>query len=190
MDFPSSPTLNQTYTQGLKTWKWNGIGWELVIENGGDAAAWGSIEGSLEDQADLVAELALKADVASLATVATSGSYNDLTDTPAAGVGNSQIDIENGAYTFVAGDKGRTKAKNVTTAYTYTLNNGVFEDGDFFYVANFANTQSITIARGSGVTLYLAGSTVNANRTVGPRGFATVFMESPSVGYVFGVGVG
>ena len=29
MDFPASPTLNQTYTYGSKTWKWNGHGWEL-----------------------------------------------------------------------------------------------------------------------------------------------------------------
>jgi len=34
MNFPSSPTLNQTYTFGGKTWKWNGKGWELVLESG------------------------------------------------------------------------------------------------------------------------------------------------------------
>lgn len=30
MNFPESPTLNQLYTFASKTWKWNGIGWELV----------------------------------------------------------------------------------------------------------------------------------------------------------------
>lgn len=30
MNFPSSPTLNQTYTFEGKTWKWNGQGWQLV----------------------------------------------------------------------------------------------------------------------------------------------------------------
>lgn len=30
IDFPSSPTLNQTYTFGNKTWKWNNTGWEVV----------------------------------------------------------------------------------------------------------------------------------------------------------------
>lgn len=28
-DFPSTPTLNQTYTFGDRTWKWNGTGWAL-----------------------------------------------------------------------------------------------------------------------------------------------------------------
>jgi hypothetical protein len=27
LDFPVSPTLNQTYTSGNKTWIWNGTGW-------------------------------------------------------------------------------------------------------------------------------------------------------------------
>ena len=30
LDFPTSPTLNQTYSLGSKTWTWNGEGWELV----------------------------------------------------------------------------------------------------------------------------------------------------------------
>lgn len=29
IDFPSSPTLNQTFTSGLQTWKWNGTVWLL-----------------------------------------------------------------------------------------------------------------------------------------------------------------
>lgn len=31
MNFPSNPTLNQLYTFGSKTWKWNGVAWELLI---------------------------------------------------------------------------------------------------------------------------------------------------------------
>ena len=30
LGFPLSPTLNQTYTVGTRTWRWNGKGWELV----------------------------------------------------------------------------------------------------------------------------------------------------------------
>ncbi len=29
LSFPSSPTLNQTYTVGSKTWNWNGYAWDL-----------------------------------------------------------------------------------------------------------------------------------------------------------------
>jgi hypothetical protein len=30
MNFPSSPTLNQTYTYANKTWRWNGTAWNIV----------------------------------------------------------------------------------------------------------------------------------------------------------------
>lgn len=30
INFPSSPTLNQTHTDGATTWKWNGTSWELA----------------------------------------------------------------------------------------------------------------------------------------------------------------
>jgi hypothetical protein len=31
MNFPISPTLNQTYTLGSKTWVWNGSAWDLQV---------------------------------------------------------------------------------------------------------------------------------------------------------------
>ena len=46
------------------------------------AAKWGYIQGTLSDQTDLINLLNLKADAGSLASVATSGSYLDLTNTP------------------------------------------------------------------------------------------------------------
>ena len=30
INFPDSPTLNQTYTYANKTWQWNGYAWDLV----------------------------------------------------------------------------------------------------------------------------------------------------------------
>lgn len=30
IDFPNSPTLNQTYTNGIQTYRWNGTAWRLV----------------------------------------------------------------------------------------------------------------------------------------------------------------
>ena len=33
LSFPASPTLNQTYTVGYKTWIWNGYAWDLQIAN-------------------------------------------------------------------------------------------------------------------------------------------------------------
>lgn len=36
VDFPTSPTLNQTYSSGGTAWRWNGTAWDLI---GGDGAA-------------------------------------------------------------------------------------------------------------------------------------------------------
>jgi len=51
----------------------------------GGPAAWGSITGTIASQADLVAALAAKANTATLAPVATSGAYADLTGKPTLG---------------------------------------------------------------------------------------------------------
>lgn len=62
LDFPNSPAVNDTYTSGNQTWKWNGITWDLitgtvvntvagtanqVLVNGGTAAAAGAVTLSL-----------------------------------------------------------------------------------------------------------------------------------------------
>lgn len=49
---------------------------------GGGNATWGSITGVIDNQTDLMGKLAEKADTSSLATVATSGDYTDLTNKP------------------------------------------------------------------------------------------------------------
>ena len=49
---------------------------------GGLGALWGSIQGTLSNQSDLQTALTLKANISSLATVATTGSYSDLTGKP------------------------------------------------------------------------------------------------------------
>lgn len=96
---------------------------------------------------------------------------------------------QNGTYTFVATDQGRARVKNDASAYTYTVNNSVHSAGDVLTVVNDNAAGNITIAQGAGVTLYLAGTATTGNRTVAPRGIATIFMVSASVGYVSGPGV-
>ena len=109
------------------------------------------------------------------------------------GGGNIPIDVKSANYTFVAGDKGRNIVKTGPSAYTFTLNNSVFSAGDWFMVSNFSSPSgnpTIAIARGSGVALYYAGSDMDTNKVIVPRGMATVYMASSSVGYIFGTGVG
>ena len=56
--------------------------WVPQTGGGGGGGTWGSITGTLADQTDLQSALNAKANTASLATVATSGSYADLTSKP------------------------------------------------------------------------------------------------------------
>lgn len=32
IDFPNSPTLNQTFTSGTRSWKWNGSAWLAIAQ--------------------------------------------------------------------------------------------------------------------------------------------------------------
>lgn len=50
IDFPSSPTVDQTYTFNGRTWKWNGSGWEIVGSGGsGGGSSNTNIDGGLPD---------------------------------------------------------------------------------------------------------------------------------------------
>lgn len=71
------------------------------------SVAWGDITGTLADQTDLNTALGAKANSADLATVATSGSYNDLTNKPTIPtVNNATLTIQ----------------KNSTNVATFTAN--------------------------------------------------------------------
>lgn len=80
---------------------------DVISATGGgtaDAVDWGHITGSMSNQTDLTTALAAKANSADLATVATSGSYNDLSNKPT--IGNATITIQ----------------KNGSSAGTFTTN--------------------------------------------------------------------
>lgn len=80
-------------------------GWDPVS---GGVAAWGAITGTLSAQTDLQSALNAKAAVSSLATVATSGAYNDLTGKPTLGT----LAAQNG--TFSGTSSGTNSGDNAT----------------------------------------------------------------------------
>ena len=104
----SIPIASSSVLGGIK------VGSGLSISSGGvlsangggtaDDVAWGHITGTMADQTDLTTALAAKANSADLATVATSGDYDDLTDKPT--IGNATLTIQ----------------KNGTSAGTFTAN--------------------------------------------------------------------
>lgn len=80
---------------------------DVISATGGgtaDAVDWGHITGSMSNQTDLTTALNAKANTADLAAVATSGSYNDLSNKPT--IGNATLTIQ----------------KNGTSAGTFTAN--------------------------------------------------------------------
>ena len=68
---------------------------EITVPTGNISTliSWGDIIGDINDQSDLQLEFQTKADVSSLSTVATSGSYADLSNKPSIPTNTSIIDL-------------------------------------------------------------------------------------------------
>lgn len=68
---------------------------EITVPTGNISTliSWGDIIGDIDDQSDLQLEFQTKADVSSLSTVATSGSYADLSNKPSIPTNASIIDL-------------------------------------------------------------------------------------------------
>ena len=81
--------------------------------------------------------------------------------------------LSNAAKTLAAADTGKGYYKNNTTAYTYTIPDGL-PDGTVFTIANCGSAGNITIAMSGTEVLRLAGTTTTGSRTVAPYGEATV----------------
>lgn len=107
------------------------VGSGLAISSGGvlsatgggtaDSVAWGHITGTLADQSDLNTALGSKANTADLATVATSGSYNDLTNKPTIPtVNNATLTIQKNSTTIdtFTANASQNKTINITVPVT------------------------------------------------------------------------
>ena len=142
------------------------VGAGLTISSGGvlsatgggvaDSVAWGNITGTLADQTDLNTALGLKANTADLATVAFSGSYNDLTNTPTIPAAQIQSDwsqTDTTALDFI---------KNKPTIPTVPTNVSAFTND-----AGYITTQYVLPIAGANV---LGGIMVGAGLTISSGG--------------------
>lgn len=89
--FPNSVSL---FLRGDGTW--------ALPPGGGGGSVWGGITGTLSAQTDLQNALNLKANTSSLATVATTGVYNDLTGKPTLGT-VSPLNLNGNSNQFLNG---------------------------------------------------------------------------------------
>lgn len=87
-------------------------------------------------------------------------------------------------YSLVAGDVG----KFISASNTVTVPSGVFSAGDAVSIYN--NTSSTqTITQGSGVTMYLVGTSTTGSRSLAQRGVATVLCVASNTFVITGAGL-
>lgn len=132
------------------------ISWQA--ETGG-APAWGTITGTLSAQTDLQGALDAKADGASLAPVAFSGAYADLTGAPTIpqiGVDNGINDQTGTSYTVAASDAGKeircTNAAAIALNIDTEANSGI-ADVTFWALLSQGGAGTVTVTALAGVTL-------------------------------------
>ena len=136
----------------------------------GGSVAWGSITGTLADQTDLANALAAKANTTSLASVATSGSYNDLTNKPSLFSGSySDLSGKPTFYTLTLGSGGNV--------YNPVGGNRTFQIGDLTTIIGTSNGSYVQIGQ---IKLQYDSSN-NAIKVVGASGGNANFYATGSV---------
>jgi hypothetical protein len=95
------------------------------------------------------------------------------------------INLQGSNYAIVDSDRGKHIA-TATAGITYTVN--TLPTGSVVSVMN-SSIGNITIAQGSGMTIWLGGTQLTGNRTLISRGIATLLWLSPTVVIATGAGL-
>ena len=96
-----------------------------------------------------------------------------------------------GNTTIALTDAGKHYYSTLSTANTLTIANNAtvgFATGTAINIIN-QGTGNITIAQGTGVTMYLAGNSTSGNRTLSSYGMATIQKVATDTWFIVGVGV-
>jgi hypothetical protein len=126
----------------------------------------------------------------------TRGLYMDLGNVPngsSTAVGYRDIPQVSftGNTTIATTDAGRHYYSTLSTGNVLTIANNAsqgFQVGAAITIVN-QGTGNITVAQGSGVTLYLAGNATSGNRTVATFGMATIIKVATNTWFINGTGV-
>jgi hypothetical protein len=97
-----------------------------------------------------------------------------------------QQNEQGSAHTLVAADSGKHILADATVTAPPT--SGIFSAGDAITIINTSGSD-ISIARGSGVTMYNAADGTNADRTLGTKGMATILCAGSNTYYISGAGL-
>ena len=96
-----------------------------------------------------------------------------------------------GNATIATADAGKHFYSTESTSYILTIANNAsqaFQTGSAVTIIN-QGTGNITVAQGSGVTLYLAGNATAGNRTISTFGMATCIKVATNTWFINGTGV-
>ena len=97
-----------------------------------------------------------------------------------------QQNEQGSTHTLVAADAGKHILANNTITVPPT--SGIFSAGDAITIIN-TGTSNISIAKGSGVTMYNAADGTDAGRTLGAKGMATILCTGSNTYYISGAGL-
>jgi hypothetical protein len=97
--------------------------------------------------------------------------------------------VQNANYTLALADRGNLVQTTSASAFAWTIPPSTFSPGDIINLRAGASTGNITLTRGAGVTLTLAGSSTNKNYTLAATGAGSIICEASNTFYIVGVGI-
>jgi len=190
INFPDSPAVNDTFTEGGRSWTWTGTTWNIVRVQQvtgptgppGVVSATSPINYNSDTQTVSLAATPL---AASTTTAATGFGY----------MGLPQNETTTGPYTLAAADAGKHIYASATRTVTIPPNTGA---GSVAFPVGTA----ISFLAGSGATLTIAittdtlqlvgapsANTAGTSRTLAQFGMATAVKVAPTIWYISGNGL-
>jgi hypothetical protein len=147
IDFPNSPSVNDTHTVGNRVWKWNGTVWEVV-------------RSTVPYSTGATGSTGPTGPTGSTGATGTTGS----TVTGPTGAASAILAINNvtgTTYTLQAGDLNDLVTLSNASAITLTIPPSVFSANDVVNVSQTGAGQ-VSFAQGAGVTINSSGATATA----------------------------
>ena len=195
IDFPNSPSTNDTYTVGNKTWIYDGTTWNTYNSTTFSAETLpgttikSTVTGSSLTSVGTLGSLTVTGDVT--AATFTGSPSAGTTTTGATGVGYMglpQNATTTGSYTLVAGDAGKHIYSTATRTVTIPSNASVAMPVGTTITFIAGGGATVTIAITSD-TMYLVSSGSTGSRTLAQYGMATVAKITSTTWVISGNGL-